>query len=241
MTNYSFEPVSIPDADELGPLGEPRTEAQAEGVVPAEGVDPESIDSEESHVPELPGAAAAGSVPPGGAAVSSAPVPDPLERARAEAHRQGVEEGRRAEAERVRTAVEAVRSVVDELHVADQRREKEAGDRVAALATAVAAHLLEREVRTSPDVVSDLVRRAIAEFPVSDTLAVHMNPGDLTLLTRGIAEDSAHPQLTSGQTVRWIPDPQINPGGCLVEGGDRVVDARLTTVLERLFRVLTDA
>ena len=83
-----------------------------------------------------------------------------LETARAEAHHMGVEKGRQVEAERVRTLVEAVKFVIEELRVADERREQEATDRMAALATAVAGHLIEREVRTSPEIVSDLVRRA---------------------------------------------------------------------------------
>ena len=75
---------------------------------------------------------------------------------------------------------------------------------------------------------------------MTDSLNVHLNPGDLTMLSRGIGGEAAQPQLTSGQTVHWIPDPQIRPGGCLVEGGDQVVDARLSTILERVLRALVD-
>lgn len=240
MTNYSFEPVSLPTPDELGPVEE-AVHAAPDGPRRADGVDPASVEAEEEHLTEFDGA------PPSPlSGQRSSPVPaeeglqQQLEAAKAEAHRQGVEEGRKAEAERVRTALEAVRAVVDELKEADDRRDKEAEDRVAVLAVAVAAHLIEREVRASPEIVSDLVRRAIAEFPVTDALSVHMNPGDLALLSRGIGGETAQPQLTSGQRVRWLPDPQIRSGGCLVEGGDQVVDARVSTTLERLVRVMID-
>ncbi len=240
MTNYSFEPVSPPTPDELGPVEEAE-HAASEGSVRAQGVDPDSVDAEEKHLPEFDG-----SPPPSVAGERASPVSaevgmqQQLEAATAEAHRRGVEEGRKAEEERVRTALEAVRAVVDELKESDSRREKEAEDRVAVLAVAVAAHLMAREVRASPEIVSDRVRRAIAEFPVTDSLSVHMNPGDLALLSRGIAGETAQPQLTAGQRVRWVPDPQIRSGGCLVEGGDQVVDARISTTLERLFRVMVD-
>jgi len=46
--------------------------------------------------------------------------------------------------------------------------------------------------------------------------------------------------LTIGQSVRWIPDPSLHSGGCLVESEDRVVDARLGQVLERIFHALVD-
>lgn len=240
MTNYSFEPVSVPTPDQLGPV-EDADQRASEGPLRASGVDPAAVETEGEHLPEFEGA-----TPPSGSVEDASPVPvevdrqKQLEAATAEAHRRGVEEGRRAEGERVRAAVDALRIVVDELREADASREKEAEDRCAALAVAVAAHLMEREVRASPEIVSDLVRRAIAEFPVTDALTVHLNPGDLALLSRGIGGEASQPQLTSGQRVRWVPDPQIRSGGCLVEGGDQVVDARLSTTLERLFRVMVD-
>lgn len=240
MTNYSFEPVSPPSPEDLGPIEE-AARSVSEGPVRADGVDPDSVEGEEEHLEEFDG-----TPPPPRAGQRTSPVTaevgfqQQLEGAKTEAHRQGVEEGRKAEAERVRTALEAVRAVVDELREADTLRDKEAEERVAVLALAVAAHLMEREVRASPEIVSDLVRRAIAEFPVTDSLSVHMNPGDLALLSRGIGGETSQPQLTSGQRVRWVPDPQVRSGGCLVEGGDQVVDARISTTIERLFRVMVD-
>ncbi|MBT8488853.1 MAG: hypothetical protein HKN72_06915 [Gemmatimonadetes bacterium] len=240
MTNYSFEPVSLPTPEELGPVEE-ADHPGSEGPVRAGGVDPASVEAEEEHILEFEGAPSSPLSAQGRSPVSAeVDLQRQIEAATSEAHRRGVEEGRNAEAVRVRTALEAVRAVVDELKEADTLREKEAEDRVAAIAVAVAAHLMEREVRTSPEVVSDLVRRAIAEFPVTDDLTVHMNPGDLALLSRGIGGETSQPQLTSGQRVRWVPDPQIRSGGCLVEGGNQVVDARLSTTLARLFRAMID-
>jgi len=243
MTNSFFEPVHVPDIDDL----EPFEHADVGGTFEAERVPAPDRDlgetqgDEEAHLPEL------GRAPEGPAGDSMVrPIDESalsarIEQARAEAHRQGVMEGRRAESERVRTALEAVRTIVDELRRADARRDKEAADRVVALAAAVAAHLMDREIRTTPDVISDLARRAITEFPVSDPLTVHLHPSDLTVLSSQVGDGSSRGQLTSGQSVRWVPDPDILRGGCLVEGGDRVVDARLSTILGRLFTVLTNA
>lgn len=223
---YSFEPVAVPSPEELEALAAQRR-----------------LDPSEAEPVELPDLAAA----PMHGAGSGAAQPSlaerhaaALEAARAEAHQSGVEKGRQVEAERVRTLIEAVKFVIEELRVADERREREATDRMAALATAVAGHLIEREVRTSPEIVSDLVRRAVAEFPVNEPLSVHLNPSDLALLSTGLEVDQRRGNLTSGQTVRWIPDPGVRSGGCLVEGSERVVDARLTQILERVFRALTD-
>ena len=222
MTSYSFEPVTIPAVDETPAP----TDADA---------------AEASTRPELPDLRAVGAEVAG-----ARPEPDVdaearrLDEARAEAHQLGFEEGRRAEAERLRTLGEAVRKILDEIDSAEARREQEAMDRTAALATAIAGHIIEREVRTAPDIVGELVRRAVAEFPVNDTLAVHLNPSDLALLSSGMGGEGGSDRLTTGQSVRWVPDPTVRAGGCLIEGSDRVVDARLSRILERIFRALTD-
>lgn len=229
--SYSFEPVTLPKVD-----------ADGTGAIPLEprGVPDVAVEAKPVVLPDLP---PAGARTGAGAPPSIAPVSDfdrILEAARSEAHRQGVTHGQRAEAERVRTAIEAVRSAVDALGGSDVRREKEATERIVVLATAIASHLVEREVRASPDVVSDLVRRAVAEFPVNEALAVHLNPSDLALLSSGLSGDSAREHLTSGQSVRWVPDPAIRSGGCLVEGGERIVDARLSRILDRIVAALVD-
>ncbi len=163
-----------------------------------------------------------------------------LQQAREEGWLAGIEEGRRVESERLGRAVESVRGLVSGIESAAAAREQEARARIVVLATAIATHLLEREVRASPDVISDLTRRAIAEFPVRDVLKVHLNPSDLALLSGGGDPDSGRAHLTTGQQVRWVPDPGIGSGGCLVEGADRIVDARISSTVERICKVLID-
>ncbi len=134
-----------------------------------------------------------------------------------------------------------MKALTDHIERLDERRKQEASERIAVLATAVACHLVEREVRASPDIVADVVRRAVAEFPVTDQLIVRLNPSDLALLSGAGADSSMHQHLTGGQAVRWIADPSVRSGGCLVEGTERIVDARLSRALERICEVLTDA
>jgi len=39
--------------------------------------------------------------------------------------------------------------------------------------------------------------------------------------------------------ARWIADARVAPGGCIVEGRERIVDGRVDTALERIYRRLT--
>jgi flagellar biosynthesis/type III secretory pathway protein FliH len=38
--------------------------------------------------------------------------------------------------------------------------------------------------------------------------------------------------------AHWIADAQVKSGGCVVEGRDRIVDGRVDTALERVYRRL---
>ena len=220
---YSFEPISVPSADDPPSTG--GETAAPEVLEPAEF----ELADLSAHMPQ-----ATGPVDTRDARERE------IEEMRSAAHMQGFEDGRKAEAQRMRSAVEAAHRAADSIRVADEQRAEEALDRIAALATAIAGHLIEREVRTSPEVISELVRVAVAEFPISDPLSIHLNPADLALLSSGLATDSSREQLTIGQSVRWIPDPSLHSGGCLVESEERVVDARLGEVLERIFHALVD-
>lgn len=226
---WSFEPLILPTPEDLAARPVP-VEQVAEATVEAGAMElPElTMQQSQSLQPQVV-------VPPQPTAHA-----DELEEARAAAHQQGFEEGRRAEAERVRTLVEAVNSIVHELSAADQRRELESTDRITVLATAIAGHIIGREVKVAPDVLADLVRRAVAEFGVNEALTVHLNPADLALLSSGLTDSSSGGNLASGKSVRWHADPVIRSGGCLVEGGDRIVDARLEGIFERVFRALSD-
>ncbi len=224
MTTFSFEPIAYPTPEEL----DARKAAAPTGDRPAD--------------PDLPDLTVAAPLPR-----PSVPSPEveaqararALEEIRSAAHQQGFDEGRRAEAERLRTLEEALNSTIAELHREDERREREAVERVAALATAIAGHLIEREIRTGSDVLADMVRRAINEFPVNEVLTVHLNPSDLAQLTSGLTDDGAG-HLTGGQTVEWVADPSLKRGGVLVGGAERIVDARLSRIMERIYGALTD-
>lgn len=246
--NFSFEPLTsypvVVEADAESGLGAGVTDAGVRGVVSVPGARSAAAPAipADLRVPTLPdldpSAVARRIVPPPSAGDREAE----LEQARSEAHLAGFEEGRRSEGVRVATAIESVRALISQVERADEKRRQEAVERIAILATAIASHLVEREVRTAPEIIADVVRRAVAEFPVTDPLTVHLNPSDLALLSSsGLSGPSVHQHLTSGQTVRWIADQTVRSGGCLVEGAERIVDGRLSHTLERICEVLTDA
>ena len=123
---------------------------------------------------------------------------------------------------------DAIASV--QLHAA--RWTANAEENIAALAVAVARHIVEREVTIDPSIVRDLVQRALMQFPIDQQIIVRLHPQDAASCS-GIGTENNH---AATHEVRVVADPHIVRGGCLVEGRERIIDGRVDTSLERAYR-----
>lgn len=158
-------------------------------------------------------------------------------RAVAEARRAAFEEGRaagRAEAQAAadRRVADAATAVSAAAATIKHHEELYAGvleENLVALATAIARHVIQREVQLDPSRIRALVQAAIAEFPHESALKVRLNPHDHALLN----DDASYPDVT------WVADARIVRGGCVVEGRERIIDGRVDVALEQVFRQLT--
>jgi flagellar assembly protein FliH len=112
-------------------------------------------------------------------------------------------------------------------------------ENVAALAVIVARQIVAREVSLDRQLVSDLVRRALTEFPVDHSVRIRVNPIDLSLMTMGDSSQGIAP-ITSSRDVSWLADPRVGRGGCLVEGRDRIIDGRVDSALERAYHRMSN-
>lgn len=160
-----------------------------------------------------------------------------------EAYRRGYEEGRRegeiAEGARLRTAVAAAEEALDGLRSGEMRWTGTIEENICALAVAVARHVIGRELREDAEPVLQLVRDALAEFPIDQPIRIRLSPGDLLAIRQLENAEDRLAAFTQDREARWVSDPQVAPGGCVVEGRERIVDGRVDTALERIYRRLT--
>jgi flagellar biosynthesis/type III secretory pathway protein FliH len=161
-----------------------------------------------------------------------------LELARAEAFERGRAEGERAEAARLRQALALATEALEAVRESEERWVGAIEENIAALAVAVARHIVDRELGTEAEVTRTMVRRALDTFPIDQPVRIRVNPQDLAVI-------SAFPETGStgmaGAIVReahWMGDARVMPGGCVVEGRERIVDGRVDTALERVYRRL---
>ncbi|AHG87724.1 Flagellar assembly protein FliH/Type III secretion system HrpE [Gemmatirosa kalamazoonensis] len=159
------------------------------------------------------------------------------EQLQADAYAAGVAQGR-AEAQEagrlaLASALEALWLAAEAVREGEARWLGTLQDNVAALASAAARVVVGREVRDDDGLVRDLAARATAEFPQDQSLQVRVHPSDLDTLKSTLTESRR-----AGE-VRWIPDPRVERGGVVVEGRERIVDGRVDTALERVYRRLS--
>lgn len=112
-------------------------------------------------------------------------------------------------------------------------------ENIGALAVIVARQIVTREVSLDPKLVAELIRRALTEFPIDQSVRIRVHPLDLSLLTIGGAAHGAAP-ITGSRDASWLADARVARGGCLVEGRDRIVDGRVDTALERAYRRMAE-
>lgn len=173
------------------------------------------------------------------------PAPDPefLERAMQEAYERGVAEGRRVGDQeataRLRYAMDALTEALESLNADAARWVGNAEENICALAMAVARQVIGREVTLDKSGLSTMVAQALEEFPLDQPVTLRLNPQDLQVINSAFAALGDASPLASRKEVHWLADQRIAAGGCLIEGRDRIVDGRVDTALERLYRRVT--
>lgn len=162
-----------------------------------------------------------------------------------EAYQRGLEEGyREATAravEQVRSALAALDQAVTLVRNNERVWVEHARETICALAIAVAKHVIGRELKGDAHAVAELVRRALALYPIDEPLRVRVHPQDLSTLTMASTETGVSIAIAAGRDVRWIADAELSPGSCVVEGRHRVLDGRIDHALERIYQKLADA
>lgn len=158
-------------------------------------------------------------------------------------HAAGLEEGRAegeaAEGARLRNAIAAVEAVLAEIREAERHWVDAAEENVSALAVGVARQILDRELRGSTAVFAELVRRALAEFPLDERVRIRLHPSDLAAISAMSGPTGESLSVTGGREAAWVADMDIGPGGCMIEGRSRIIDGRVDSGLERIYRRLT--
>jgi len=147
----------------------------------------------------------------------------------------GLREGDARAQERVRNALELLGRVGEYLHTAQSAFVRDRARDLHGLALAVARRLVQRELTADPELVRELVARALDLVPLEAQLDIRVHPDDVPVL------ESAPPAPTSeggAPSIQWVPDPTIERGSFVVETPMRIVDGRTDFALRSLYERL---
>ena len=153
------------------------------------------------------------------------------EAGRQEAAAQSDAAERRREQEWVQT-LSALHVSIAALDARDAPVFQDTDSTVARMAVEIAEVLLGRHLELGSWQALDAVRRALALAPRQSAAVVRVHPDS----ARGLADISG---AVPGGSVTIVPDSSVEIGGCIVEAGDRTIDAQLGPALQRLREVLS--
>jgi len=100
-------------------------------------------------------------------------------------------------------------------------------DALARTAVDLASAIIGRELQVSASPGADALARALALVPAGSVATARLHPADAAALG-----DAPLGDAPGALTV--IPDPAVEPGGCILEVGDSRIDAQLGPALDRV-------
>ncbi|MGQ0720032.1 MAG: FliH/SctL family protein [Candidatus Eiseniibacteriota bacterium] len=159
-----------------------------------------------------------------------------LQEARAE-HRAAldgaVSQARRAADEQVRAqtaeATAALRAAAARLDELVRAAHETAHGEIVAIATAVAAKILRREIARDDDFAVRLVRRCLEKITARSRVLVRVNAADHRRVLEALSGPAEEGLPAHEFSV--VEDRRVERGGCVVETPDFIVDGRMRTQL----------
>lgn len=156
------------------------------------------------------------------------------------ARRAGREEGLRAGREEARAEVERALQLLTALAERVEQERFQFLERIRLLlpdlAVAIAKRVIQHEISVDRTFIVKVVEDALRQVSGHERIVLYVNPEDLA------AVEAFRPEWTAACSgvVTVLADPSIEPGGCLVESPEGLVDARVATKLEEIHEHLRE-
>jgi flagellar assembly protein FliH len=155
-----------------------------------------------------------------------------------EAYQRGLDNGEEVFRESVAQAAQALENAA--LQILDARKAflDALEPQVVELATLIAERVIDREVRTDPEIIVNTVRRALAQIADRQTLRLRVHPSDYEALRA--RQITLLEEFSGVEAIEIAPDDAVTPGGCIAESRLMQVDARMETLLGNVLETLTE-
>lgn len=151
----------------------------------------------------------------------------------------GYQEGMAAAQKECADTLAQARKVIMDAHREKVRILQSSEQLLVNLALAVAEKIMHRACQEGSTFILSVVREAIRQVEDAKRVEIRVHPSELPLLKKHMKEIAQDGGLIQECVVH--ADPQIQPGGCVVQTEKGNVDARLDTQLQALRQALQEA
>jgi flagellar assembly protein FliH len=135
-------------------------------------------------------------------------------------------------AQKLETALPAVRQAAAELQQAKQAWLARWEESAIHLASAIAARVVRQELKSDPQIALKLVREGLDLAAGSAEVRIQMNPADHAAFGEQI--DRLVGEFTRIGSAQVVSDPAVSIGGCRIETQFGVIDQRFEAQLQRI-------
>jgi flagellar assembly protein FliH len=152
------------------------------------------------------------------------------EGARRAGREEGLRAGRREASEEVERAVRLLTAMAERVEQERMRLLERIRLLLPDLAVEIARRVIQREVSVDRTFIAGVVEDALHQVSGHERILLYVNPEDLAAV-EALRPDWA---ASCSGSVTVLADPSVDPGGCLVESVEGLVDARVATKLEEI-------
>lgn len=135
-------------------------------------------------------------------------------------------------AQQIDTLLPALRKTIAEVEHARQAWLAHWEKRAIHVSAAIAQRVIRRELTVQPEASLSLVREALELAAGSTQVRLRMHPADCDSLRPHL--ESLIKEFSRLGTPELIADPQVSPGGCVVETKFGVIDQQIESQLARI-------
>ncbi len=149
-----------------------------------------------------------------------------------EGYREGIKEGRKEYDD----LIALLRSVIEGIKSSKDKLLEEIEPEVIEIIKIVLRKLLLKEVEVDRDLVIRVIKAAVKKLEERAKIVVRVNPDDLPKVVE--RREELFSSIEGLKELDIIEDSRVERGGCVVEGGLGVVDARIERQIEEIERFI---
>ncbi len=157
---------------------------------------------------------------------------DPVEEKLKQSYQQGFEDGYKKAILRLEEQIHQLSSVIKELLHQKTEIIKQTELELVELAFKIAQKIIEINLERDKELVLQILKKAISEVKDKSQITVYISPEDEPII---LENKNKILESIEGQ-VKFISDPNIPKGGCIIQTSSGRIDALITTQLDEIKR-----